>query len=205
MFRSPVPRHQAEVAATTWTKVTAAATARKRRRNVVPVWKYRTGHLIHCPQGITMFTTSRRDRQAMVGGGGTRTAPPSYCRGTCDRQPSDPSRRTQPRGSPTRGFCCNELKIPEHRRRYLRKKRFSGWLPRKGKRNNHNPTNKCQEHSRQKHKPKDLHARPSATREFLGVARHPSHVGAGMWQMVPTSCSRMCRWLWGWTAEIEQH
>ena len=34
MFRRLVPRHQAEVAATTWTKKTAAATARqKRRRN----------------------------------------------------------------------------------------------------------------------------------------------------------------------------
>ena len=34
MFRWLVPRHQAEVAATTWTKKTAAATARqKRRRN----------------------------------------------------------------------------------------------------------------------------------------------------------------------------
>ena len=35
MFRWLVPRHQAEVAATTWTKKTAVATARqKRRRNV---------------------------------------------------------------------------------------------------------------------------------------------------------------------------
>ena len=33
------------------TKVTAVATARKkRRRNVAPVWKYKIGHLVHCPQ-----------------------------------------------------------------------------------------------------------------------------------------------------------
>ena len=62
MFRWLVPRHQAEVAATTWKKKTAAATARqKRRRNVA-------SELVHRPQRteaqeertITMYGTCRR-------------------------------------------------------------------------------------------------------------------------------------------------
>ena len=58
VLRWLVPRLEAEVAATTLRKVTAAATARKkRRRSVVPVRKYRFGHLV-------------------AGGGGARTRLP---------------------------------------------------------------------------------------------------------------------------------
>ena len=56
MSRWPVPQHHAEVAATTWTKFTAAATPRWKCRDVMPVWKCWICHLVHChtPQGILM-------------------------------------------------------------------------------------------------------------------------------------------------------
>ena len=65
MFCWLVPRHEAEVAAATWKKNTAAATARrKRRRNVAPVWEYRTSELVHShapeERSITMYGTCRR-------------------------------------------------------------------------------------------------------------------------------------------------
>ena len=56
----------------------------------------------------------------MVGGGGARTRPRELSpRGTGDRQPSDPPRRTQPGGPPIRGFLMRGTKVPEHRRGYL--------------------------------------------------------------------------------------
>ena len=61
-----------------------------------PVWIQTTCHLEHCPQGITMYGTCRRDWRVMVGGGSTRSRSPVLTpRGTGDRQPSDPSRRTR--------------------------------------------------------------------------------------------------------------
>ena len=77
---------------------------RNERRNVAPVWEYWTCHLVHSPQ----HDSSRCS--GPVGGPRRRwlaeevhnLAPPVLSpRGNGDRQPS---RRTQPKGPPTRGF-----------------------------------------------------------------------------------------------------
>ena len=70
-----------------------------------PSGRTRTGHLVQCPQDITMYATCRRDRKEMVGGRDTQSRSPILSpRGTSDRPPSDSSGRTQPHLPPTRGF-----------------------------------------------------------------------------------------------------
>ena len=92
MFRRLVPRHQAKVAATTWTRKTAAATAcQKRRRNA-------SGRMNRSPRTNPKENPSRCTEPI----GGTdagwlaeevENLPPVLSpRGTGDRQPSDPSR-----------------------------------------------------------------------------------------------------------------
>ena len=83
----------------------AATSHKKILQEIAPVWKYRTGQLVHRPQRITVFTTCRRDWKEMVDGRGKQSRSPVLSPWVAGgRQPSDPSRRTQPRVPPTRGF-----------------------------------------------------------------------------------------------------
>ena len=68
-----------------------------------------------------------RDKQAIVGGGGARSRLLSP-RVAGDRQPSDPSRRTQPRGPPTRGFCCKEPMSQNMEGDTCEKKKTGPWI-----------------------------------------------------------------------------
>ena len=83
------------------------------RRNIEPVWKYNTSHLVHCPQ-----YDSSRCTEPVAGTGerwlaeeaGSLVSPGLSPRWTGDRQPSDPSRRTRICVPPTRCFWCREPK-----------------------------------------------------------------------------------------------
>ena len=95
-------------------RLSAPWTPQRRTNQEVQDWPSRT---LSTPQGIRMYATSQRDRRAMVGGRGRRSRPPVLSpRGTGDRQPSDPSQRTQPCMCPADAWPLMQgAKVSEHR------------------------------------------------------------------------------------------
>ena len=119
-------------------------------------------------------------QQAMVGGGGgTQCRSPVLSpRRTGERQPPDPSRRTQPTRTPADSWLVMQgTKVPEHRGGYLRKK--TG--PRVGALAHENETttnpqasekHQRQEHCRQKHQRQARRA-TATSRQKKGLGVRP--------------------------------
>ena len=104
MFRKLVPRHQAKVAATTWTRKTAAATARqKRRRNA-------SGRVNRSPRVIPKENPSRSSEP--VGGPQRpeqRSEVPGHKRTRHDAKEERSSRRSEPVGGTDMGWLAEEV------------------------------------------------------------------------------------------------
>ena len=117
---------------------------------------------------------------AMVGRRGTQSRSPMLSPGgTGDRQPSDPSGRTQPCVPPTRG-----TKVPEQRLGYLQK---CGLV--KIKKTRTGPTNQRQDHLRQKHQRPARRATDISKRQKV-LECGPTSLPQGSWNVTPAGTKK---------------